>query len=75
MSVMHQFPFEGLIFSGPRFRKSKEETSWPRPGQNMWMSIDSQEELDSLMKSLCPNGIRESKLHRALEKNYDSIVR
>jgi len=61
--------------STPRFRKSKEETTWPRPGQNMWMSVDSQEELDKLMKSLNQTGIRESKLHRALEKNYDSILR
>ncbi|CAK8676632.1 unnamed protein product [Clavelina lepadiformis] len=59
----------------PRFRKSKDEATWPRPGQNLWLSVDSKELLDLLMANLCKNGVRESKLLHNLEKNYDSIIK
>lgn len=69
------FVFYELRIVLARFRRSKEEASWPRPGQNMWMSVDSQEQLDQLMANLSQSGVRESKLRRSLEKNYESLVR
>nr|CAB3225102.1 tyrosine-protein kinase BAZ1B [Phallusia mammillata] len=59
----------------PRFRKSKQEATWPRPGQNMWMELNSVEELEKLTKTLMWQGVRESKLKQALKNNYDAIVR
>ena len=63
------------VWSAARFRKSKEETTCPSAGDNLWLSVDTQEELDSLMQSLCTRGLRESKLHRALKAKYDCIVK
>nr|XP_018670950.1 tyrosine-protein kinase BAZ1B isoform X2 [Ciona intestinalis] len=59
----------------PRFRKSKEEVTWPHVGLNLWHSIDDQQQLDHLVSSLCNNGIRESRLLKSIRKHYDVIVK
>ncbi|XP_078484589.1 tyrosine-protein kinase BAZ1B [Ciona intestinalis] len=59
----------------PRFRKSKEEVTWPHVGLNLWHSIDDQQQLDQLVSSLCKNGIRESRLIKSIRKHYDLIVK
>uniref|UniRef100_H2Z6I1 WAC domain-containing protein n=1 Tax=Ciona savignyi TaxID=51511 RepID=H2Z6I1_CIOSA len=52
----------------------KEEVTWPHMGQNLWYSIETQEQLDQLVSSLCKTGIRESRLIKSIEKNYDLII-
>lgn len=49
--------------------------SFPRPGQNLWFTYRSQKDLDGLLKSLHPQGIRESWLKAEIKKRYDDISR
>ncbi|XP_067654301.1 tyrosine-protein kinase BAZ1B-like [Haliotis asinina] len=54
-------------------RKSDTETSFPRPGQNLWFTCDTVEDLEALLKALVPMGIRESQLKSEIEKKYDEL--
>ncbi|CAG5121191.1 unnamed protein product, partial [Candidula unifasciata] len=58
-----------------RAKKYAIETSFPRPGQNLWFTYRSQKDLDGLLKSLHPQGIRESWLKAEIKKRYDDISR
>ncbi|XP_046339571.1 tyrosine-protein kinase BAZ1B-like [Haliotis rufescens] len=54
-------------------KKSETESTTPRPGQNLWFSCDSVEDLDTLLKALQPRGIRESNLKSEIQKKYDDL--
>ncbi|PIA47207.1 hypothetical protein AQUCO_01400117v1, partial [Aquilegia coerulea] len=43
------------------------------PDSKLWGYYSSTEELDALLGSLNPKGVREKALHRQLKKSYDSI--
>ncbi|XP_013403030.1 tyrosine-protein kinase BAZ1B [Lingula anatina] len=61
-----------------RGRKKKtiqEETSFPHSGQNLWFTYDSVKEVDALIESLHPQGIRESNLKAELKKKYQDVCR
>ncbi|XP_059362086.1 tyrosine-protein kinase BAZ1B-like [Carassius carassius] len=50
------------------------ETTVPKQGQNLWFMCDSQEDLDELIESLHPQGVRESELKLRLQVNYREIL-
>lgn len=45
----------------------------PKTGQNLWFTYDSVKELDDLINSLHPQGIRENHLKAELKKRYDIV--
>lgn len=49
--------------------------SFPNTGQNLWFVYDTVEELDKLMNSLHPQGVRESALKAEIKKRWDDIVK
>lgn len=51
------------------------ETSMPHPGQNLWFTYRSQKDVDGLLKSLHPQGIRESLLKKEIKARYDDLLR
>ncbi|GFO01346.1 tyrosine-protein kinase baz1b-like [Plakobranchus ocellatus] len=51
------------------------ETSAPHPGQNLWFTFRSQKDVDGLLKSLHPQGIRESLLKKEIKARYDDLLR
>ncbi|RUS86394.1 hypothetical protein EGW08_005844 [Elysia chlorotica] len=53
------------------------ETRWdmPHPGQNLWFTYRSQKDVDGLLKSLHPQGIRESLLKKEIKSRYDDLLR
>ncbi|XP_016336398.1 tyrosine-protein kinase BAZ1B-like [Sinocyclocheilus anshuiensis] len=50
------------------------ETTVPKQGQNLWFVCDSQKDLDELIESLHPQGVRESELKLRLQVNYQEIL-
>ena len=50
-------------------------SSVPRDGQNQWFTYKSQKDLDGLLQTLHPQGIRESLLKNEIKKRYDDINR
>ncbi|GFR65697.1 tyrosine-protein kinase BAZ1B-like [Elysia marginata] len=51
------------------------ETSMPHAGQNLWFTYRSQKDVDGLLKSLHPQGIRESLLKKEIKARYDDLLR
>uniref|UniRef100_A0A8C1TVH3 Tyrosine-protein kinase BAZ1B n=1 Tax=Cyprinus carpio TaxID=7962 RepID=A0A8C1TVH3_CYPCA len=50
------------------------ETTVPKQGQNLWFVCDSQKDLDELIESLHPQGVRESELKLRLQVKYQEIL-
>ncbi|MFT7809524.1 tyrosine-protein kinase BAZ1B [Arapaima gigas] len=50
------------------------EKSVPKWGENLWFVCDSAEQLDALMESLHPQGVRESELRSRLQYRYQDIL-
>ncbi|XP_063305631.1 tyrosine-protein kinase BAZ1B [Pelobates fuscus] len=62
---------------GPEDSVQKEiqvETTVPKQGQNLWFVCDTQKEMDELLESLHPQGVRESQLKDRLQKRYQDIM-
>nr|XP_023675244.1 tyrosine-protein kinase BAZ1B [Paramormyrops kingsleyae]XP_023675245.1 tyrosine-protein kinase BAZ1B [Paramormyrops kingsleyae]XP_023675246.1 tyrosine-protein kinase BAZ1B [Paramormyrops kingsleyae] len=55
--------------------QSSVETSVPKHGQNLWFVCDTTRELEELMGSLHPQGVRESELKSRLQYRYQDILR
>ncbi|XP_077578695.1 tyrosine-protein kinase BAZ1B [Stigmatopora nigra] len=51
-----------------------KETTTPKQGQNLWFICDSPAELEALVDSLHPHGVRESELKAKLESSYQDII-
>uniref|UniRef100_A0A673LE42 Tyrosine-protein kinase BAZ1B n=1 Tax=Sinocyclocheilus rhinocerous TaxID=307959 RepID=A0A673LE42_9TELE len=58
----------------PEEEPSCIETTVPKQGQNLWFVCDSQKDLDELIESLHPQGVRESELKLRLQVNYQEIL-
>uniref|UniRef100_A0A3Q2Y1D7 Tyrosine-protein kinase BAZ1B n=1 Tax=Hippocampus comes TaxID=109280 RepID=A0A3Q2Y1D7_HIPCM len=50
------------------------ETTIPKQGQNLWFICDSPAELEELVDSLHPHGVRESELKAKIESRYQDII-
>ncbi|XP_047247790.1 tyrosine-protein kinase BAZ1B isoform X1 [Girardinichthys multiradiatus] len=50
------------------------ETTIPKQGQNLWFVIDTQAELEELVESLHPQGVRESELKLKIQSRYQDIL-
>ncbi|XP_061924236.1 tyrosine-protein kinase BAZ1B [Entelurus aequoreus] len=50
------------------------ENTTPKQGQNLWFICDSPSELEELMESLHPQGVRESELKAKIENMYQDIM-
>ncbi|XP_021170469.2 tyrosine-protein kinase BAZ1B isoform X1 [Fundulus heteroclitus] len=50
------------------------ETTVPKQGQNLWFIIDSPAELEELVESLHPQGVRESQLKLKIQSRYQDIL-
>uniref|UniRef100_A0A3P9PZA9 Tyrosine-protein kinase BAZ1B n=1 Tax=Poecilia reticulata TaxID=8081 RepID=A0A3P9PZA9_POERE len=50
------------------------ETTIPKQGQNLWFVIDSLAELEELVESLHPQGVRESELKLKIQSRYQDIL-
>ncbi|XP_014865151.1 PREDICTED: tyrosine-protein kinase BAZ1B isoform X1 [Poecilia mexicana] len=50
------------------------ETTIPKQGQNLWFVIDSPAELEELVESLHPQGVRESELKLKIQSRYQDIL-
>ncbi|KPP71201.1 tyrosine-protein kinase BAZ1B-like [Scleropages formosus] len=50
------------------------ETTVPNRGQNLWFVCDTQLELEELMESLHPQGVRESELKTHLQFRYQDVL-
>ena len=80
MSKLHLFiKVNGLnIFAGVSDCVKKKFCfccSMPHPGQNLWFTYRSQKDVDGLLKSLHPQGIRESLLKKEIKARYDDLLR
>uniref|UniRef100_A0A672MIX0 Tyrosine-protein kinase BAZ1B n=1 Tax=Sinocyclocheilus grahami TaxID=75366 RepID=A0A672MIX0_SINGR len=67
-------PPEEEPVSGAPVPESCIETTVPKQGQNLWFVCDSQKDLDELIESLHPQGVRESELKLRLQVNYQEIL-
>ncbi|XP_077397150.1 tyrosine-protein kinase BAZ1B [Festucalex cinctus] len=50
------------------------ETTCPKQGQNLWFICDTPAELEELVDSLHPHGVRESELKAKIESSYQDIL-
>ncbi|XP_040902042.1 tyrosine-protein kinase BAZ1B isoform X2 [Toxotes jaculatrix] len=50
------------------------ETTVPNQGQNLWFICDSPAELEELVESLHPQGVRESELKAKIQSRYQEIL-
>uniref|UniRef100_A0A3Q4G7N2 Tyrosine-protein kinase BAZ1B n=1 Tax=Neolamprologus brichardi TaxID=32507 RepID=A0A3Q4G7N2_NEOBR len=50
------------------------ETTVPKQGQNLWFICDSSAELEELVESLHPQGVRESELKSNIQSRYQEIL-
>ncbi|XP_020564058.1 tyrosine-protein kinase BAZ1B isoform X1 [Oryzias latipes] len=50
------------------------ETTTPKQGQNLWFVVDSPAELEELVESLHPQGVRESALKAKIQSRYQDIL-
>ncbi|KAJ3590709.1 hypothetical protein NHX12_008658 [Muraenolepis orangiensis] len=50
------------------------QTTVPKQGQNLWFVCDTPAELEELMESLHPQGIRESELKAKIQNGYQDIL-
>ncbi|TMS07578.1 Tyrosine-protein kinase BAZ1B [Larimichthys crocea] len=50
------------------------ETTVPKQGQNLWFICDNTAELEELVESLHPQGVRESELKAKIQSRYQDIV-
>ncbi|XP_039986532.1 tyrosine-protein kinase BAZ1B [Xiphias gladius] len=50
------------------------ETTVPKQGQNLWFICDSTAELEELVESLHPQGVRESELKAKIQSRYQDIL-
>ncbi|KAK0135119.1 Tyrosine-protein kinase BAZ1B [Merluccius polli] len=50
------------------------QTTVPKQGQNLWFVCDTQVDLEELMESLHPQGIRESELKAKMQNRYQDIL-
>nr|XP_046244687.1 tyrosine-protein kinase BAZ1B isoform X2 [Scatophagus argus] len=50
------------------------ETTVPKQGQNLWFICDNPAELEELVESLHPQGVRESELKANIQSRYQDIV-
>ncbi|XP_035536333.1 tyrosine-protein kinase BAZ1B [Morone saxatilis] len=50
------------------------ETTVPKQGQNLWFICDNPAELDELVESLHPQGVRESELRAKIQSRYQDIL-
>ncbi|KAF7219127.1 tyrosine-protein kinase BAZ1B [Nothobranchius furzeri] len=50
------------------------ETTVPKQGQNLWFVVDSPAELEELVESLHPQGVRESELKANIQSRYQDIL-
>ncbi|XP_067450602.1 tyrosine-protein kinase BAZ1B isoform X1 [Thunnus thynnus] len=50
------------------------ETTVPKQGQNLWFICDNPAELDELLESLHPQGVRESELKTKIQSRYQDIL-
>uniref|UniRef100_A0A3B5A1W5 Tyrosine-protein kinase BAZ1B n=1 Tax=Stegastes partitus TaxID=144197 RepID=A0A3B5A1W5_9TELE len=50
------------------------ETTVPKQGQNLWFICDSVAELEELVESLHPQGVRESELKAKIQNRYQDII-
>ncbi|XP_036380882.1 tyrosine-protein kinase BAZ1B-like isoform X2 [Megalops cyprinoides] len=59
----------------PTASENPIETTIPKMGQNLWFVCDTPRELEELMESLHPQGVRESVLKSRLEYRYQDVLR
>ncbi|XP_076002074.1 tyrosine-protein kinase BAZ1B [Genypterus blacodes] len=50
------------------------ETTVPNQGQNLWCICDNTADLEELMESLHPQGVRESQLRSKIQHRYQDVV-
>ncbi|XP_044057874.1 tyrosine-protein kinase BAZ1B [Siniperca chuatsi] len=50
------------------------ETTVPKQGQNLWFICDNPAELEELVESLHPQGVRESELKAKIQSRYQDIL-
>uniref|UniRef100_A0AAQ5XPF1 Tyrosine-protein kinase BAZ1B n=1 Tax=Amphiprion ocellaris TaxID=80972 RepID=A0AAQ5XPF1_AMPOC len=50
------------------------ETTVPKQGQNLWFICDNIPELEELVESLHPQGVRESELKAKIQSRYQDII-
>ncbi|KAL6116291.1 baz1b [Pungitius sinensis] len=51
-----------------------KETTIPNQGQNLWFICDNPAELEELVESLHPHGVRESELKAKIQSRYQDIL-
>ncbi|XP_040045619.2 tyrosine-protein kinase BAZ1B [Gasterosteus aculeatus] len=51
-----------------------KETTIPNQGQNLWFICDNAAELEELVESLHPHGVRESELKAKIQSRYQDIL-
>ncbi|KAM8903483.1 LOW QUALITY PROTEIN: tyrosine-protein kinase BAZ1B [Spinachia spinachia] len=51
-----------------------KETTIPKQGQNLWFICDNPAELEELVESLHPHGVRESELKAKIQSRYQDIL-
>ncbi|KAM4699582.1 tyrosine-protein kinase BAZ1B [Discoglossus pictus] len=54
--------------------KNQIERTVPKQGQNLWFVCDTQKDLDELLDSFHPQGVRESQLKERLQNRYQDIM-
>ncbi|KAL3841380.1 hypothetical protein ACJMK2_019534 [Sinanodonta woodiana] len=59
--------------SGADPKSQEKEKTFPYPGQNLWFTYESVKDLDALVESLHPQGIREKALKNELKKRYQEV--
>ncbi|XP_034024058.1 tyrosine-protein kinase BAZ1B isoform X2 [Thalassophryne amazonica] len=68
---------DGAITDGAQLGAATDvciETTVPKQGQNLWFICDSPAELDELVESLHPQGVRESELKLKIQNRYQDIL-
>ncbi|XP_030007465.1 tyrosine-protein kinase BAZ1B isoform X2 [Sphaeramia orbicularis] len=68
---------DGAISEGAQQGAAPEvciETTIPKQGQNLWFVCDNPADLDELVESLHPQGVRESVLKAKIQNRYQDIL-
>ncbi|XP_031716996.1 tyrosine-protein kinase BAZ1B isoform X2 [Anarrhichthys ocellatus] len=68
---------DGAISEGPQHGAAADiciETTIPNQGQNLWFVCDNAAELEELVESLHPQGVRESALKSKIQSRYQDVL-
>uniref|UniRef100_A0A665TDK6 Tyrosine-protein kinase BAZ1B n=1 Tax=Echeneis naucrates TaxID=173247 RepID=A0A665TDK6_ECHNA len=68
---------DGAIGEGPQQGAAVDiciETTVPKQGQNLWFVCDNPADLEELVESLHPQGVRESELKAKIQSRYQDIL-